>query len=169
MSKEYDLYLIDHKRGVKMCLYLLATEPTLIKNLSDNKIKEIAMKHDLSKYSKEEYQAYNDRFYGEHYNQEEFDKAWLHHIHHNPHHWEHWLLLDDGEVKALEMPNIYILEMVADWGSFAYNKKDSTELLTWYSNNKYTMVLHPNTRKKVENLVITLSNKMSKCFEQKEV
>src|SRR5688572_29402107 len=34
-----------------------------------------------------------------------FDKAWLHHQHRNPHHWQHWLLReDDGDLKTLPMP-----------------------------------------------------------------
>lgn len=167
MSIEYDKYLVEHKQAVKACLELLSTEPTPVKNLLSKSIEEIILKHDISKYSEDEYQAYDDKFYGKICDNNKFDKAWLHHIHNNPHHWQYWVLIESSqEIKALEMPDIYILEMVADWGSFSYNKKESSEILTWYAEHKDKMILHPNTRKKVENLIIILSNKMSELFNK---
>ena len=75
-------------------------------------------RHDESKSSAEEYGPYVDYFYGARDSETDkrFNRAWLHHIHRNPHHWQHWVLLqDDGSEECLDMPYWYIVEMVADW------------------------------------------------------
>lgn len=170
MSKEYDDYLIEHVNVVKECLCLLAQEPSLVKNLSENKINMIAAYHDRSKYQSEEYDGYDCYFYGVKDERpevkEKFDYAWLHHIHNNPHHWQHWVLVEDdnGAAKALKIPDIYLIEMVADWGSFAWRKKIPLELKEWYDSHKDKIVMHPESRAKVERLIDVLINKMKEQF-----
>ncbi len=45
-----------------------------------------------------------------------FNAAWLHHIHANPHHWQHWILhQDDGRTIVLVPDNATVNEMIADW------------------------------------------------------
>lgn len=75
-----------------------------------------------------------------------FNKAWLHHIHCNPHHWEHWMLKD----KCLEMPRNYIKEMIADWIGAGITITGKNDVLGWYDKNKDNMKLHPETRFLVE-------------------
>lgn len=85
----------------------------------------------------------------------EFDYAWLHHQR-NKHHWQAWCLIGyKGEIKALPMPDIYIQEMVADWcgAGAAQGKYDPRG---WYEANKDKIVLHPDTRKKVEKVLLHL-------------
>ena len=59
--------------------------------------------HDQSKFSLAEFDAYANYFYYKDgtlkdpkhrsvLDEFEFAKAWKHHIHHNPHHWQHWIL-----------------------------------------------------------------------------
>lgn len=87
---------------------------------------------------------------------QQFDKAWLHHIHYNPHHWQHWVLSqDDGDVKCLEMPANFAREMVADWvgAGIAQGKTDKTSVLVWYEKNKESIKLHNQTRELVESLI----------------
>ncbi len=87
---------------------------------------------------------------------QQFDRAWLHHIHCNPHHWQHWVLSqDDGEVKCLEMPTHFAREMVADWigAGIAQGKTDKTSVLVWYEKNKESIKLHNQTRELVESLI----------------
>lgn len=132
--------------------------------------------HDLSKYSMEEYNAYNDYFYGKEGKDEDdisvidsaFDYAWLHHIHANPHHWQHWVLIgdDDGQ-KALEMPKRYVYEMIADWWSFSWNKGDLKEIFKWYDDHKSKMILHENTRKMVEDILGKIKEILEKEEENK--
>jgi len=117
--------------------------------------------HDLSKFGFKEFSPYVELFYGG-YNKtcvpdsirEDFDKAWLHHQNVNPHHWQHWVLLDDsGEIKALPMPTEYIREMVADWAGAGKSITGRWEIAEWYENNKNIMRLHPSTRAFVEFLI----------------
>jgi hypothetical protein len=77
--------------------------------------------HDLSKFSPSEFWPYAEHFYGEKKHPEEFHKAWLHHVAHNDHHWEHFIdnypLWDHQQINDLiihQMPDDAILEMVAD-------------------------------------------------------
>jgi hypothetical protein len=77
--------------------------------------------HDDSKWSEAEFPGYAMHFQGGGA-AAEFSRAWLHHIHKNPHHWQHWIFPDnfipkDSKVEngAVEMPYCYALEMVADW------------------------------------------------------
>lgn len=45
-----------------------------------------------------------------------FEKAWHNHKMNNPHHPEYWLNPNrSGILEPLPMPDIYILEMIADW------------------------------------------------------
>ena len=45
---------------------------------------------------------------------------------HNEHHPEYWL--------GQDMPLIYILEMLCDWGSFSIDKGNMSELIDFYYN-----------------------------------
>jgi hypothetical protein len=82
--------------------------------------------HDLSKFSRSEFWPYAEHFLGEKKHEEEFHRAWLHHVHHNDHHWEHFIenypsvskiLANNPQLNNLtiyEMPDEAILEMIAD-------------------------------------------------------
>ena len=100
----------------------------------------------------------------------EFDYAWLHHLHNNPHHWQHWVLLEDdgsGKPKSLEIPDNYIFEMICDWWSFSWrnylealSKGESSnpiehlyEIFDWYNDHKTKMYLGEKTRQKVEKIL----------------
>lgn len=135
--------------------------------------------HDLSKFSPAEWGPYVDYFYGgpwpdrlptdfryqfgDQYTkgwvQRRFDAAWLTHIHRNPHHWQHYVLLEDsGAVKVLEMPRPHRLEMIADWwgagralgGKPPAGADRYAELRAWYVANKDKMQLGLRTREMVE-------------------
>lgn len=83
-----------------------------------------------------------------------FDRAWLHHQHRNPHHWQHWLLReDDGDTKALEMPEKFVREMVADWMGAGRAITGKWEVTDWYAKNAAKIVLHPDSRALAESLM----------------
>ena len=113
--------------------------------------------HDLSKLRPSEfipYARYFYSFFGVGWSQEKyggcgdeiarhqeismaFDRAWLYHIHRNPHHWQFWLLQeDDGSLKKIPMPVKYLKEMLTDWrgAGRAITGKDNTP--EWYLENK---------------------------------
>lgn len=83
-----------------------------------------------------------------------FDRAWLHHQHANPHHWQHWILREDsGALKLLPMPEHFIREMVADWMGAGRAITGRWEAGEWYDRNRETIALDEITRIKVEGLL----------------
>lgn len=110
--------------------------------------------HDLSKFSRAEWTPYVNYFYGPRSvtrtqtaaEKLAFDKAWLHHQHHNPHHWQHYILREDsGATKVLLMPHKYILEMVADWLGAGKAIHGSWNIDAWYLKTKDARVLESST------------------------
>lgn len=164
MSAEYNNYLNQHVANVvKGFNWMRENIPEIFKGVSENMMISQINAHDDSKWYEEEYQAYDDYFYGTKTQEvkEAFDLAWLHHQHTNPHHWQHWLLQeDDGAKRALEMPKEYVIEMVADWWAFSWKAEKLTEIFEWYSKNKGKMILHNNTQKFVEEILDLLKNKL---------
>lgn len=166
MQSAYDTYLDEHIYCVgKAFNWLYANAPELFEGYDADAIGDMVVNHDLSKYDDEEYFAYCEYFYGDNKDTEEtledFDYAWLHHQHKNPHHWQHWLLReDDGKTKALAMPTEYIIEMVCDWWAFSWKKNDLTEIFSWYENNTEKMVLHPDTKAKCEEILEIIKSKI---------
>jgi hypothetical protein len=83
-----------------------------------------------------------------------FDRAWLHHQHANPHHWQHWVLREDGgAIKVLPMPYLLVCEMVADWAGAGRAITGRWEVAEWYVKNRDKMQMHPNTRLHVEGII----------------
>lgn len=111
--------------------------------------------HDWSKFSRAEWTPYVHMFYlYPSSGSDTFDKAWLHHIHTNKHHWQHWLLQkDDGDVVCLPMPNKYILEMVADWMGAGRAITGSWDIDDWYKKNYGKIRLEIHTRNKVNHIL----------------
>ncbi|HRR48610.1 MAG TPA: DUF5662 family protein [Bacteroidales bacterium] len=127
--------------------------------------------HDLSKFSLLEFKAYANHFYGKNrdmytyishngYSKDDdpikdidFDIAWVHHIHHNPHHWQYWVVLENEKQGViLEMPRKYMVEMICDWIGAAKAQGDfrRSKLKLWYNINKNKIILAQNTRKWIE-------------------
>lgn len=159
MSKEYDEYLSKHVGGVLNAANWMLRNLNVFDGMTDEEawaFKNAVFNHDTSKYSSEEYDAYDAYFYGNK-DEDAFNRAWLHHIHNNPHHWQHWLLMnDDGKYRdpdkviPLEMPKVYALEMVADWWSFSWRTGNLEEVFDWYEEHRDNIILHPKTREFVE-------------------
>lgn len=111
--------------------------------------------HDSSKWSFAEFPHYATYFYGKpaKQNPTEFQRAVLHHFHHNKHHWQTWLSPDgfcfpgaDCENGALEMPANYVLEMVADWQGAGMAYSGSSDMTVWLSANLPRIKLHSKSR-----------------------
>lgn len=126
-QKEYKIYIEEHKERVtKFADWLKENLPELFENIDIELFNEMIQDHDDSKFSEEEFEPYAQHFYGTKDNDFEFKEAWKHHWMNNEHHPEFWL----GE----DMPYIYILEMLCDWGSFSIDKGDLKELSDFYFN-----------------------------------
>lgn len=149
MSREYDLYLQRHKANVKRGYDWLRTNmPWLFEGQPDSAW-QTEFEHDASKSNPDEYEAYDAYFYGGNRSYavvQAFQYAWLLHIHRNPHHWQHWVLInddpDEGEV-LLEMPYNYIIEMICDWWAFSWEKGNLSEIFSWYDDHQAYIKLHP--------------------------
>jgi len=108
--------------------------------------------HDLSKFSIQEFPYYARTFHGDKADPDGFAGAWLHHIHCNPHHWQHWMFADGFTPKGskvengvIEMPYHFALEMIADWMSASYVYTGSWDMAEWLFKNIPKIVLHSNT------------------------
>ena len=128
--------------------------------------------HDVSKFRPSEWFAYAEYFYGENGGdgefhepgvKQEFDAAWLRHIHRNDHHHQHWILrYDEGKTKALKMPEECVVEMICDWkgAARAQGKDPAKDLCQWYGQHAKDMILHSGTRMAVETMLIWESEEM---------
>ena len=177
MSREYDLYLQNHKANVKKGFdWIKENLPDLIP--TDDEVDyehQIGFEHDASKSDPEEYEAYDAYFYGGNRSYEvvqNFRYAWLRHIHRNPHHWQHYILIQDspeeGEI-VLDMPYNYILEMICDWWAFSWNSENLREIFGWYDKHKDYMKLSTNTRLYVKYILTLIKNKLDEIELSQEV
>ena len=163
MSKEYTQYIIEHKKNVEKAYHWLIDHGILDIHES---IPSLCVEHDMSKYQPEEYDAYDAYFYGGNRTKKvesDFNYAWLHHIHNNPHHWQYWVLKHDDEPEeALEMPIQYVYEMICDWWSFSFKTGNLYEIFDWYNAHSKKMILHENTRKLVEEILDKIKTELDK-------
>ena len=168
MSVQYDNYLHNHRGNVAKGFHWFEENLPWLTTRSDNLEWQICMAHDASKDDPDEYEAYDKYFYGGNRSYSvvmEFNKAWLMHIHKNPHHWQHWVLINDDPkegTKCIEMPFKYILEMICDWWAFSWDKGNLYEIFDWYDEHKDYMKLHTDTRKTVESILDQMKQKLLK-------
>lgn len=177
MSIEYNKYLETHIKNVQKGAYFLINNlPEILYDEKGNFIGQdlikICSEHDNSKYTEKEYDAYDSYFYGKNKTKEvidNFNLAWLHHVHQNPHHWQYWILMeDDPKTKdsiLIEIPNLYIFEMICDWWSFSWQKENLNEIFKWYDDHKNIIKMHPNSRKKVEHMLSKMKMAIQHIYE----
>lgn len=120
----------------------------------------------LSKLENENDSLYDNYFYGEQTPAiiEAFNRAWLMHIHRNPHHWQYWVLINDEPKEGtilIEMPYPYIIEMICDWWAFSWIKGDLSEMFAWYKDHADYIKMHNNTRSIVEEILEMIRTKLT--------
>ena len=178
MSREYDVYLQEHKENVAKGFYWIKENlPELLKmyySPESDLEHQICFAHDASKTEQDEYDAYDRYFYGRNRSYavvQDFKYAWLRHIHRNPHHWQYWILVNDdpneGEI-VMDMPYNYILEMICDWWAFSWKQDKLDEMFKWYDEHKDYMKLSDNTRRAVDYILDKIREKLEIC-ERKEL
>ena len=169
MSARYDEYIVEHTSNVQKAYDWIKTNLSEI--LPDGLVEKFNLDclirdHDQSKFEQEEYVAYDDYFYGGNKSYEvvkNFNYAWLRHIHKNPHHWQHWVLIADEPEEGdnvLDMPYNYIIEMICDWWSFSWKKGKLDEIFEWYEEHEDNMRLSNDTRKCVESILAKIKAKL---------
>lgn len=157
MSAEYDLYLTEHKNNVRRGFEWISEHlPALVDGIGEW---NTTFAHDASKSEEDEYKAYDAYFYGGNRSYkvvQDYNRAWLLHLHRNPHHWQYWILINDdpkeGEI-LLDMPMEYIVEMICDWWSFSWKSGNLFEIFKWYEERKNYIKLSSRTRNIVENIL----------------
>jgi hypothetical protein len=107
--------------------------------------------HDDSKFSRREFGAYARHFHGGGA-PDAFARAWLHHIHFNPHHWQHSMFADgyspsgsSVEAGVVEMRECDALEMIADWMGASMAYTGSWNMAEWLNANIPHITLHSKT------------------------
>lgn len=135
--------------------------------------KEQIDRHDNSKWSMTEFPEYANWFYNNRCNPDGFMRAYLHHLKHNPHHWQYWMFPDgfqiigsSAEDGVVEMPENFVLEMVADWLGSSKAYTGSYDMTDWLNKNYARIVLHSKSRKLLDHILSTLKYEK---IEQKEL
>ncbi len=126
--------------------------------------------HDLSKYSPSEFIRGVKYYQGDRSpNDAErratgVSRAWLHHKGRNKHHFEYWIDYDlsaGGKMAGLEMPVIYLVEMVCDRiaASKTYMKEAYTDSapLEYFEHSKGKYFMNPKTEKMLRKLLTMLA------------
>ena len=159
---EYLNYINTHIANVKkafaeMCEneYLYSTQNAIVLEALET-LKRRIDKHDESKFSDAEFEAYRRHFYPvdvdeNKWNEEDFQNAWEHHYTVNSHHPEHFKR-PDGTIE--DMPLVDILEMIADWESFRYIEKGGAKSY-WNSekSDEVRSAMSEKTKKIVDRII----------------
>jgi hypothetical protein len=116
--------------------------------------------HDVSKYTLAEFPHYTRQFQGPKNDPDGFAYAWMHHIHHNPHHWQHWIFPDghtpkgsNVEAGVMQMPSNYVVEMVADWMGASKAYTGTWDMSDWLRENLPKIKIHSQTAALLENIL----------------
>lgn len=151
-ENEYIAYIKEHvdnvhtaflKYGINMCKRLFITPGTLYVRV---------IKHDDSKYSEFEFDAYRQYFYpcsDEDPNEEIFNNGWKHHYTINDHHPEYWVDEVTGDIN--DMPVECIAEMLLDWESMSMKFGGNT--YDYYMKERDIKPFSENTKNIIDDLI----------------
>lgn len=105
--------------------------------------------HDSTKFGVEEFPYYARNFHGDKGYIDGFARAWLHHIHCNEHHWQHWIFPDGFAPKGSTVENgvvwmdeCWVKEMVADWMGANMTYQGTWDMSDWLTKNLPKIKLH---------------------------
>ena len=130
--------------------------------------------HDNSKFSLTEFLPSAKYFQGNIEAEKEqngYSLAWMHHMGHNPHHWEYWVDFDDnGRIIANKIPYQYVVEMVCDWvgAGMVYSKDKWTQdaPLNFYNKVRHGRYFHPETEALILQFLECIRDKGLKEFHK---
>lgn len=160
--EKYTQYIKEHQGFVKdawMDLQKYCSDmPYVMDDYLRYFITDLISKHDESKLSLEEYEGYRKYFHPTETDDltnkdAEYQVAWEHHYSNNPHHWEYWTIYDAEKERdgVRFIRECYMVEMVCDW--MAMSKKFNNSVHEWYDENKDEIILIPEDRILVENIL----------------
>lgn len=151
--------LITHKTAVYRAGIELYSQIGEEFDIDKDKFMYNLVVHDASKLSHVEYEGY----YGYDFKDKDnntpnqyraFRAAWIHHYINNHHHVEHYSLVKkDGTTELADIPDIYLLEMIADWkGGCVYG--DSFEV--YLQKNLHKFLFTTKTAERLKKLLSSL-------------
>lgn len=169
---EYEKYLKEHSLNVRKAFYWIRRScPEILKDPDKIDYEWSILLHDDTKTVDDEYTAYVDYFYNRDKNgkpknkfaEKNFRIAKLAHFHRNPDHWQHWILVDSSGLSIpLDMPYIFVVEMICNWWSYSWAEGDLWSIFDWYEENKKKIKVSRNTRKDIEDIL----DKLKKAVER---
>lgn len=119
--------------------------------------------HDWTKFGpaewnpwKRRYEAGRSNVIGTNADEDDFRRAFSHHWHRHPHHWEHWVTgLSSGSVTLtpLRIPDPIVREMVADWLGAGRAKMGHWDITEYFARNRQHMVVHEDNWPLIHELV----------------
>lgn len=126
--------------------------------------------HDLSKFSKTEiayaYFNFEDKSVNSLFQKDNFNQAWHHHKMNNPHHPEYWFdVKKDGKTIPMRMPDLYLLEMLADWAGASLTYGSSLE--EWLPENLPRFVFHKDTTNQLMYYLIKIYDIQTEFIDEK--
>lgn len=158
-QRQYKTYIEEHRKNVKKAFIELTDCLKLSYLFMDDeiyyKLSNRISKHDLSKYSEEEFEFYRKQFYPineqeKENNKQDFEKAWIHHIECNDHHWQHRQNLKEFNKDTM----IAILENVCDWLAMGY--KFHNRPYEYYEKHKEEINLPKEDKEFLEQILYTI-------------
>ena len=174
MSREYDQYLANHKESVGRAYQWFKenmpefVQQSLVGGMTLGELEhQILVAHDSSRTRLDEYPAYDRHFFAGlplDNTRDDFNLAWLKHIHRNPHHWEYWVIPHEVTelTWAYEMPQNYVLEMLCDWWSSSWRNYEPDHIVEWWDRHKDGMILHQKTRDLIHETIWTMKERLKK-------
>ena len=157
-KKKNEEYIKQHVANVQKGFnWIKENCPEMLAKCNLEKVEQHIKEHDASKWSKEEFEPYANRFFGERTPEVEevFEKAWQHHWQNNPHHPEYW--------NGRPMPEDYIIEMICDWWAFSWKEGKLDEIFEFQKEaeprEKFTF--NPETKHRVDELLHMLKRKLT--------
>lgn len=159
----YKEYINNHKLNVQKAWERMKNNSDCIELITKNFLNitidkaielldELIKNHDMTKYSKQEFDAYRKEFYPitpeeKESNKENFDRAWKHHYTNNLHHWNWWY--ESGNMD--NMPFTHVIEMICDWEAMGYQFGNTSK--EYYESNKHKIHLGEKQRRFAEELM----------------
>lgn len=153
-EEQYKNYIAEHVGNVKLANEQYGKALCIILGVNPKDVNDLVAKHDQSKFLDGEFDSYRQFFYpedGEEKNKQLFDLGWLFHQNRNPHHPEFWILRDGHNIRIMDMPKKYIVEMLLDWAAMGYKFKDTA--YNYYQKEGSKKPFSDNTRKLVESVI----------------
>lgn len=192
-EEKQNSYTHTHIKNVMISFFLLYTpekvrklrEKGYINEIIISELKKQLIYHDMSKFSKEEWEPYRKRWFPtddekrrmktedgyEELVKEEFEIAWQHHYMNNAHHPEHWRYrlptTSENDVVfanqrldiATPMDLVSIHHMICDWNAMGLNSLSSMLPIDWYTSDKAKderEAFNPTTKQTVEEILSIL-------------